>query len=273
MKIRALSPFFLWLYLFIIITLVSCNNNPVVTKIQTQNNLLSQVIINPRNIQLSGVTNSADTSITVHITAVVTDTSGLIGNLHYLIKNVLLNQSAGGGMLSSYDPSTKSYSGSFVLQLGSTDNGEFQVTVYGIQKNGQMTNSYIGLVKVIGQQGKPPQIIYATNPDTVKIPSSGSLNVDFEAKVADPDGQNNIDYVKLDLQRDGTTSYSTYQLYDDGGANGSNSGDAVAGDSVFTRRFRIDSSNTPGSFTIRYYSFDKNGLGSDTVTTHLVISK
>ena len=274
LKIRAQLFNSIGLYLLIFLFLTSCNENRVTSSVQTQKIVLQNANITPQIIRLSG--GSADTTITVYLSVVVTDSSLLKGSPHYLIKDVLTNQSAGGGSLSSYNSSNNTYSGHFPVQLSPNQSGELQITIYALDKNNQMTNTYIGTVKVYGQAGKPPKILYATNPDTVHIPTSGTLNVDFKAKVVDPDGQNNIDYVKLDLQKDGTSSVISYQLYDDGSTtnlNGSNSGDAVASDSVYTRRFQIDSNTSPNSFTIRYYAFDKNGLGSDTVTTHFVISQ
>lgn len=275
MNSRAHSNYLAWLYLLVFVLLVSCNDNPVINKIQTQNTLFTKVSISPQDIYLKK-TSSSDTTVTVNLAAVVEDSSLLDGNPHYTVKEVQSNDSTRDGSLSTYDSSTKTYSGSFTLQLNIVDNMEFQVTVYGVDHNGKITNSYTGIVDVNGLSGKPPVILFASNPDTVHIPSSETIAFDFKAKVTDPDGQGNIDFVKLDLQKDGSTSKSTFQLYDDGnpaGPNGSNSGDAVAGDSVYTRRFRIDSNTSPNSFSIKYYSFDKNGLGSDTVTTHFVISK
>ncbi len=262
------------MYLLVIVLLVSCNDNPVTNKIQTQNTLFSQVSIAPQDIYLKN-TGSSDTTVTVNLSVVVQDPALLKGKPLYSIKDVQSGQSAGGGSLSTYDSSAKTYSGSFDLQLNPTANVEFQITIYGIDQNGRITNSFIGTVNATGQKGKPPVIIYATNPDTVHIPTSGTVTFDFKAKVTDPDGQNNIDYVKLNLQKDGAQSVSTFQMYDDGSAtnlNGSSSGDAVAGDSVYTRRFQIDSNTSQNSFTIKYYSMDKNGVGSDTVTSHFVIS-
>ncbi len=274
MNSRAHSNYFGWLYLLVFVLLVSCNDNPVINKIQTQNTLFSQVSIAPQDIYLKN-TGSSDTTVTVNLSVVVQDPSLLKGKPLYSIKDVQSGQSAGGGSLSTYDSSSKTYSGSFDLQLNPTSNVEFQVTIYGMDQNGRITNSFVGTVHASGQKGKPPVIIYAANPDTVHIPVSGTVTFDFKAKVTDPDGQNNIDYVKLDLQKDGTQSFSTFQMYDDGSVtnlNGSSSGDAVAGDSVYTRRFQIDSNTGQNTFTIKYYSRDKNGLGSDTLTTHFVIS-
>lgn len=122
------------------------------------------------------------------------------------------------------------------------------------------------IVHQIGVSINAPEILEVNNPSSITIPSSGTNEAVFEAKVRDIDGQNNIDKVFLNFRnQDGSMlSVNPFEMRDDG-AN--ESGDVTANDSVYTRTFSINSSNTPSNRTALYWAIDKSGLSSDTLET------
>ncbi|MEP1307578.1 MAG: hypothetical protein ABJK11_08740 [Balneola sp.] len=127
---------------------------------------------------------------------------------------------------------------------------------------------------VISQTGVPinaPQILEVNNPNQVEIPSGSTTTIVlFTAKVTDMDGQDNLSQVLLNFRNsDGSMlSDDPFQMFDDGISNGGDtSGDEVAGDSVFTKSFSINSGNTPANRTAVYWAIDKSGLSSDTLET------
>ena len=122
-----------------------------------------------------------------------------------------------------------------------------------------------GQISITGVSNNAPEILEVNNPDEYQLPSSGSENIPFTAKVTDLDGQNTISgvYLRLISRTTGEATNSPFQLFDDG----SSLGDEVAQDSIYTLTFPISSSNQPDTYDILYYAEDKGGLVSDTVET------
>jgi len=164
----------------------------------------------------------------------------------------------------------ENFSAEFDLQTNTTSFQEFDVFVYAFSASGQ-GNWFQANLSVQGFSGSAPVILEADNPEEVVIPTgSDVIPVLFTAKVTDDDGRDTISRVLIDfINEDGSPLQGNpFELLDDGQNAGQNdSGDAVAGDSVYTIRFFIDSSNTPNNRTVNYYAIDNAGLISDTVTT------
>ena len=132
--------------------------------------------------------------------------------------------------------------------------------------NGENKNYAQAVVKQTGVPINAPEILEVNNPSNVQIPASGATIAVFEAKVTDIDGQDNIDKVFLNFRNpDGSLlQENPFQMLDDGS---SESGDVAANDSVFTKTFSINSSNTANNRTALYWAIDKSGLNSDTLET------
>jgi len=118
------------------------------------------------------------------------------------------------------------------------------------------------------QKGVPfnsPDILEANNPQEVSRPSSGRINVRFEAKATDIDRQRNLDgvFLRLISRSTGEVNNSPFELFDDG----TQGGDQVSRDSVFTLTLPVNSGNQLQTYDILYYAIDKSGLVSDTVKT------
>lgn len=129
-------------------------------------------------------------------------------------------------------------------------------------------------IRQTGVAVHPPVILETNAPVTVIIPEDNSVvNIPFTAKVTDPDGQDNIDHVFLNFREpDGTLlSAEPFVMLDDGKIE--SSGDAVAGDSVYTKVLSVDKSNTPRNRTALYWAVDKAGLSSDTLEVPFNIVK
>lgn len=155
----------------------------------------------------------------------------------------------------------------------STNTIEFNTYTVLVTPSSEGSNSNYAR-SVIRQTGVPinaPEILEVDNPNEVEIPSgSNSTVVLFTAKVIDVDGQQNIDRVLLNFRNaDGSLlSETPFQMLDDGiSTGGSSSGDETAADSVFTKSFAINNSNTPNNRTALYWAIDKSGLSSDTLQT------
>jgi hypothetical protein len=124
----------------------------------------------------------------------------------------------------------------------------------------------------LAQTGEPPVILSYDVPSPVTIPASGNKTIPFTAKVTDPDGQVSLQSVNLDLLNDQgqLIGNSPYSMKDDGGDE---SGDTVAGDSIYTVTFSINSQNQPAEYQARIYAEDNVGLQSDTVQTSFILER
>lgn len=111
--------------------------------------------------------------------------------------------------------------------------------------------------------GQPPVILEVMFPDTVRKPSIGSITVLFRARVSDPDGISNIERVEFTIfDLNGNPVAASQRMFDDGLPS---SGDAVAGDGIFTRALSIDATNTARTLRLRFIATDRTGLQSPTV--------
>jgi hypothetical protein len=264
----------------VIVFITTCSDTTSVKPIHTQNVILQDVIISPINISFKNTAIQKDTTINLTFAATVTDTSLIKGDPYFTIIDLQSEQAIASGRLTDFDKSKIRYSTIYPLQLNTTTFVEYQVYIFAIDKQNQSSNRYQTIITVQGNVGEPPVVLNVSNPDTVQIPTGSNINnIDFKAKVTDPDGQSNIDSVLVNLVSQNTgkpLTGSPYLLYDDGGSTnvgGSVSGDAFKGDSVYTRRFQVSSSNTADKLTVSYFAVDKTGLHSDTTTTHLVFVK
>ncbi|HKI47462.1 MAG TPA: hypothetical protein VKA08_19180 [Balneolales bacterium] len=271
----------IWLTLLFAMTMIfySCDKTPgVVNQTQSDSNLLLNGEITPTNFVFAS--QGGDTTVSVHLQVQVNDTSAIKGYPRYQINDNSTDSTISGGVLSQFDAANHLFSGSATIKTSTRDFRNLTLLLYAVNKENLLTNTYRAVITVKGVQGHPPQILSVSNPDTVKIPASGTQPIVFTAKVTDPDGQSNISQVLVDLISTSTgvrLNGSPFQMYDDGNQNnvggGSGSGDLVAGDSVYTRTFQINSSNTPSKIAVKYYAIDKSGLSSDTLSRSLDIVK
>lgn len=152
------------------------------------------------------------------------------------------------------------------LETSTTSVAEYAVTVLAIENGQPVSNKLIGRLRINGFSTGRPVMLFDQTPATVQIPASGNQAFDLKAKVSHPNGNSLIQTVNLIIrgQNGVALSGSPFQLFDNG--NTSENGDAAAGDSLFTRRFVISSSNNPDTYTLRYYAIDRFGASSDTLT-------
>lgn len=131
--------------------------------------------------------------------------------------------------------------------------------------SGNFTNFAQSIMIQTGVPFNAPTIIEAINPEEVQRPSSGNVNVRFQAKATDIDRQKNLDgvFLRLISRTSGEVNNSPFQLFDDG----ERAGDQSANDSVFTLTFPVNSGNQLQTYDILYYAKDKSGLVSDTIKT------
>ena len=268
---------FIWIILlavFLGITTTSCDDTPGANTGTEASPAIRTLDLSPDSVRFNADEDRVtDTTITFTLAASVnTELPGNANPQFSVFNQDSLNQPIKTGAMESFNEASSEYEGSFQLKLRTTDIKNYLVYAYFFNENGRGNRAQHKLI-VRGMAQNPPEILDTANPDTVVIPSNQDdiRNVRFMAEVVDPEGQDNIDRVFVDIvtPSGSLAGGEPFSMYDDGQPE---SGDSVAGDSVYTSTFSINANNNPQDYTLRYYAFDKTGLGSDTVRTSFILT-
>jgi len=163
------------------------------------------------------------------------------------------------------------YAGETTLRLHRAQVGPYTVLVYAVDDEERLSNQVRGTLW-FWATGGPPVIEEVQVPDTLRRPAPGEPPIIFQvvARVSDPDGLENILRVELRVNNG-----APILLCDDGGKGVCggipNSGDAVAGDGLFTMTLLLASDNVPGTYTFVFQAIDRTGLTSEEVRRHVVV--
>lgn len=149
------------------------------------------------------------------------------------------------------------------LTLDAGEVGNYLMSIYAVDINGQLSNQVLGTFQLINE-GSPPVIDSLVVPDTIVRPTTGEKEELFIAVVSDPDGLNNIAGVAF---WNVTRPDLTFSLFDDG----ESSGDETAGDGRYTTTVVIGSSNAAGINRFAFQATDRAGLKSEVVVKEITI--
>jgi hypothetical protein len=119
------------------------------------------------------------------------------------------------------------------------------------------------------RDNNPPVLSNLVMPDTLSVPSGGNANFVAKVTASDADGQADITQVFF-VNLDSSDPNQRYPLYDDG-SNTSNSGDAVAGDGIYTITVTAPSSAKGRSYRFRFQAIDAFGDTSTSILHDLTI--
>ena len=149
------------------------------------------------------------------------------------------------------------------LTLDAGEVGNYTMSIYAVDANGQLSNQVLGTFQLINE-GSPPVIDSLVVPDTIVRPTTGEKEELFIAVVSDPDGLNNIAGVVFwNVARPDIT----FSLFDDG----ESSGDETAGDGRYTTTVVIGSGNAAGINRFAFQATDRAGLKSEVVVKEITI--
>lgn len=177
----------------------------------------------------------------------------------------------------SIDKQNRTISATIPLITSTFDFNDYFINIYARNSEQIISNDVQATIKVRGFSLGAPILMFAENPDTVRIPSSGTQPFLLTAKVSHDLEMNLIDRVLVIISDQNNTvlNGSPFRLYDDGSSGNIGtgvSGDLVANDSLYSRRFEIGPNNNPDIYTLRYFAIDNFGNSSDTVQTKMIIS-
>jgi hypothetical protein len=262
-----------------LLTLISCKENPATSHHQNEYLVINNLDVNPVRIDFNPAMGIVDTTINIAVTgSYFIDTNTTIienrpaPNFIYQLIRKSDDELIAEGVFTQTDTNI---SAQFNVELKTIDFNDFRLFIFALSDDVLVSNTVQSTILVRGFAVAPPIIESASNPDTVKIPASGEQPFLLRARVYHPFEQSLIDRVLVNIRdrNNNLLAGSPFELYDDGGASGNNSGDLVANDSTFSRAFRINSSNNPDVYQLFYFAIDNLGLSSDTIQTQMVIER
>lgn len=168
------------------------------------------------------------------------------------------------------DSSGVTYYGQFSFILGRSDIGIYKVEAvandqFNLSSNAEQTSL------IVSRRNSIPQVTSADVPDTVTLALGGTVLITMTATVADSDGAGDITEVYF-YSLNSTDPTKKFDLLDDGNAGGL-SGDALAGDGIYT--ITVVLSDHPGvrkTYGFEFHAQDKAGAISPRLTKYLTVN-
>lgn len=245
---------------------LSCDSEPGLPTQSPSDYRLSQLTIQPNPIVFVPEQSFKDTTVQVRFQIRVMD--GVAGgpNPSVLVFDPSNDVAVVEAVMTPVSGSPDLYEHVMSIATTTTSFRTFNVSVYMVDEDVPVSNSISGQVSITGFSTGRPVLLFEETPATVTIPTSGQQSFDLKAKVSHPNGSSVIERVEVAIrgQNGVALTGSPFQLFDDG--NLSTNGDVTPGDSLYTRRFVISSSNNPDTYTLKYVAIDRFGAASDTLT-------
>lgn len=210
-------------------------------------------------------------TITDSIVAVVTHISG-VGSIRRVYYSVLRPNSsdkiASGELqhLTNVSADTAQFSSPISFTIQRSEVGTYRIVTLAIDRWNNYSNSII-LTLTITKNNSKPYLYNLAVPDTIVRPASGIKLFTFSVAVSDSDGYKDVKQVYF--QRIFPSPSSIFMMYDDGSEQ--SSGDRLAGDGIFSRIVRIDSTALLGSQTFLFQARDNSEALSDSLLHTITI--
>ena len=168
------------------------------------------------------------------------------------------------------------YEGSVTLMLSSVAVQTYSVLAFAVDTEQRLSGEARAAVEYVRifEPGQPPLLEELIIPDTLQRPAAGSpaTSLAFIARVSDPDGLPDIERVEFWNEN---SPRQRLAMCDDGShrpcGSSPESGDAQAGDSLFTRTVFVTSDNAIGTNSFVFQATDRAGLRSVEARHSIVI--
>jgi hypothetical protein len=275
--------------LLLLVAILSCEENDIAGPQPVYGNyIIERVTVSPTDINFVPSDGAKDSTVTINVSATIglrngatlegfsqtLPTSGnvFVYNLRIKGSDAVISSSA-----FTIDIQNRTISADIPLETSTFDFNDYLISIYARDSEQIISNDVQATIKVRGFSLGAPILLFAENPDTVRIPSSGTQPFLLTAKVSHDLNMNLVHRVLVIISDQNNTvlNGSPFRLYDDGSSvnvGTGPSGDLVAGDSLYSRRFEIGPNNNPDIYTLRYFAIDNFGNSSDTVQTQMIIS-
>ncbi|MFD2532229.1 hypothetical protein [Gracilimonas halophila] len=243
----------------------ACDETPGPASVLEDAPAITHIQVQPKNVEFTVEEDGFkdDTTITVEVFVSTINISNDQPPLY-----IMADKGSGTEIAAGTFDIINSENGDFRIEIpietSTTSFEEFIINAFPSSNTG-VGNFAQASFEISGISNNAPVILETDNPDEIQLPSSGNQNVTFTAKVTDEDGQNTIEnvFMRLISKTNGEVGNSPFPLYDDG----TNGGDEIANDSLFTLTFQINEQNQSDTYFLEYFAIDQGGLVSDTVTS------
>lgn len=243
-----------------------CDETSVPASILEDAPAITRIQVHPQTVQFTEEADGVkDTTLTIgiHVSSVNTPDENPPS---YLISDKNSGAVVVEGNFDIIDSRTGNFGVEIELETSTTSFEEYIINAFPSAENSKGNFAQTAF-KILGIPRNPPQLIEINNPDLIIRPSSGERPAIFTAKVADEDGQDNIDkvFIRIINLESGEVQGSPFEMFDDGITYG----DTIANDSTYTWSLPVTPTNTNPNrdFNIEYFAIDREGLVSDTVTS------
>ena len=266
----------IWLYLkmqrlrlfplFSTLFFLSCDAEPGLPTSSVSDVKLTALSLSPSRVDFIPANSVKDTTVQVAVSIRLASGSTDVPPTLLVVDSESNDVVFEGPMTGFSNLTTVQYTQTVPIRTSTTTLAEYSVSVIVVDNGRPISNKVIGRIRINGFSTGRPVMLFEQTPANVQIPLSGNQAFDLKAKVSHPNGNALIQTVNVIIRgANGVAlSGSPFQLFDNG--NTADNGDAAAGDSLYTRRFVISSSNNPDTYTLRYYAIDRFGASSDTLT-------
>ncbi len=205
------------------------------------------------------------------------DSGDFISKVAYQILGPKITELAEDGTLNDNGTNGDSLAGDGIFSFKTTTEfanwkfGEYHVMIVAFDSQNKSSNSIYEILPGAKMNiGKAPQIMSVSAPDTIQLPAAGDKNFLLTVTVTDQDDNRDIKEVLFNsFKPDGSpSSGNPFKMYDDG-----TSGDAIAGDYIFSLRIFITSQNATGNYRFEFQAKDYSELSSEIFVHTITVIK
>ncbi len=267
----------------VVVVLSSCEKNNLGTvDVKTDVPLLSTGAVTPDSIYLDALTPTGD-SFSVSATVTVRSTMGeggqtLVATLLRPGSTTTVTQSTmrDNGSPPDVTAGDGIFSGTIQFTLTRAQAGNYRVRFSAITPDGLNSNILEKSLKLT-RRNSPPQLLAVTVPDTIDLPTSDTIRVQFTATVSDSDGL--ADVREVFFRRITPPDPTRFQMKDDGGLDPAvlvggiplKSGDDVAGDGRYSFLIPVLPTSTRRTNVFEFQCIDSFGDTSRTIQRSFTI--
>jgi hypothetical protein len=284
-----MKSFFTFILFLLLIPGCDQRSDSVIDPSGRQPNLVSVVVTTPifntDTILVHGQKSSTDQLIlTVRFRATIGVPATSVRAFHYVVTNAASGEQVTSGDIILPDmerwqleliTNPSALSKSFPLPIQRTDVGTYSIAISAIDVSGLESSVFISSVNVV-RLNHPPQISSLDAPDTLLLPSQGSVVLMLALQVSDQDGPADIRTVRFtSILPDGKPSSSgPIEMFDDGSRidlGGYTSGDDVAGNGMYSRIVQLRSTAATGTYTFSFVAIDRSSDTSNVITHTILV--
>ncbi len=159
------------------------------------------------------------------------------------------------------------YTDAVTVSMKRGDVGDYRVEVGGTDTEGRELNSVITKFTLINGQN-PPVLADLEAPDTLTVPSQGTLVFTISVRATDPSGAADIKRVWFNtwLPSGKPSTGNPFSMYDDG-----THGDAVARDGRYSLTVQLPSTTERGKYKFEFTAYDYGNLASNVIVHFITL--